>query len=341
MNKAFAVNGFVRRYRWTLLRRATELLVLICFTGTARWGWEVFGKPLLVGDLSSSRILGVIPLDDPLALFERLCAGIIPTASAAIGALLITLFYGLLGSRTFCGWVCPMNFVVETAAWLRRKLNLPADAVRLPRLTRYATLAGVLLASILTGSAAFETVSPQAFLWRDIIFGTGLSALSAVLTVFALELGLMKDGWCGHLCPLGAFWSLAGRASPRPIIQIAFIDEHCTRCADCLKVCPEKQVIRFKELAQTAASRLGTVSTAAAALKSALKMHCIFVWAAKKQNLPEIHYDPLSSYFRLCFCRRCCRINGVSYARLCRRQRNLWCPRLSSASGERLSADHG
>ena len=251
MNKAFAVNGFVRRYRWTLLRRATELLVLICFTGTARWGWEVFGKPLLVGDLSSSRILGVIPLDDPLALFERLCAGIIPTASAAVGALLITLFYGLLGSRTFCGWVCPMNFVVETAAWLRRKLNLPADAVRLPRLTRYATLAGVLLASILTGSAAFEAVSPQAFLWRDIIFGTGLSALSAVLTVFALELGLMKDGWCGHLCPLGAFWSLAGRASPRPILQIAFIDEHCTRCADCLKVCPEKQIIRFKELAQT------------------------------------------------------------------------------------------
>ena len=28
MNKAFAVNGFVRRYRWTLLRRATELFVL-------------------------------------------------------------------------------------------------------------------------------------------------------------------------------------------------------------------------------------------------------------------------------------------------------------------------
>ena len=97
----------------------------------------------------------------------------------------------------------------------------------------------------------------------------------------------------------------------------------------------------LKSWLKPAASRLGTVSTAAAALKSALKMHCIFVWAAKKQNLPEIHYDPLSSYFRLCFCRRCCRINGVSYARLCRRQRNLWCPRLSSASGERLSADHG
>lgn len=47
MNKAFAVNGFVRRYRWTLLRRATELLVLICFTGTARWGWEVLANRCL------------------------------------------------------------------------------------------------------------------------------------------------------------------------------------------------------------------------------------------------------------------------------------------------------
>lgn len=221
-----------------------------------------------------------------------------------------------------------MNFVVETAAWLRRKLNLPADAVRLPRLTRYATLAGVLLASILTGSAAFETVSPQAFLWRDIIFGTGLSALSAVLTVFALELGLMKDGWCGHLCPLGAFWSLAGRASPRPIIQIAFIDEHCTRCADCLKVCPEKQVIRFKELAQTGRIPSGDCLNCGRCIEICSENALHFRLGSQKQNLPEIHYDPLSSYFRLCFCRRCCRINGVSYARLCRRQRNLWCPGL-------------
>ena len=55
MNKAFAVNGFVRRYRWTLLRRATELLVLICFTGTARWGsfWQTVAcrRPLFVENL--------------------------------------------------------------------------------------------------------------------------------------------------------------------------------------------------------------------------------------------------------------------------------------------------
>ena len=144
-----------------------------------------------------------------------------------------------------------MNLVVEAAEWLRTKLDLSADYIRLPRSARYAVLAGTLAASLATGTAAFEPVSPQAIIWRDVVYGTGLSALSAALAVFALELGLMRNGWCGHLCPLGALWSLAGRASPRPLVTIAFTDAKCTRCADCLRVCPEKQIIRFKDMAET------------------------------------------------------------------------------------------
>ncbi|MDO5530491.1 quinol dehydrogenase ferredoxin subunit NapH [Sutterella sp.] len=243
--------NFIRRHRFTLARRLSQILVLVLFAGTARWGWEIAGRPLLLGDLSQSMILETIPLGDPLAMLERLCAGIIPTATVLAGTLIITLLYGLLGSRTFCGWICPMNIVVESAAWLRERLGLAADGIRLPRAARYAILAGTLAASFVTGTVAFEGVSPQAMIWRDLVFGTGLSALSAALAVFALELGLMRDGWCGHLCPLGALWALVGRVSPRPVITIGFSDERCTRCADCLKVCPEKQVIRFKDLART------------------------------------------------------------------------------------------
>ena len=112
-------------------------------------------------------------------------------------------------------------------------------------------LTGTLAASFATGTAAFESVSPQAVIWRDLVYGTGLSALSAALAVFALELGLMRDSWCGHLCPLGAFWSLAGRVSPKPVVSITLEDDRCTRCADCLRVCPEKQIIRFKDMAQS------------------------------------------------------------------------------------------
>ena len=57
----------IRRMRFTLARRASQLVVLGLFFGTARWGWEIGGKPILSGDLSASRILETLPLADPLA----------------------------------------------------------------------------------------------------------------------------------------------------------------------------------------------------------------------------------------------------------------------------------
>ena len=69
---------------------------------------------------------------------------------------------------------------------------------------------------------------------------------AAVIGVFALDALLLQRGWCGHLCPLGAFWSVVGNAG---LIKPVFIDRRCTRCGDCLKVCPEPQVINFKQAA--------------------------------------------------------------------------------------------
>lgn len=231
--------------RFTIARRATALLVLALFAGSARFGWT-----LLVGDLSASKVLGIVPMADPLAMLERLAAGIVPTASVALGALLATVLYALTGGRAFCGWICPLNIVTEAGSWLRRKFDLPAET-KLPRSMRYALLAGVLLASLATGTAAFEPVSPQAVLWRDLVWGTGLSALSAALGILSLELAAGPDLWCGRLCPLGAFWALVGRINPKPLVRITFEDAACTRCGDCLRVCPEQQILRFKNLAQT------------------------------------------------------------------------------------------
>ncbi len=239
------------RMRFTIARRFVQLSILLLFVGTARWGWKAAGVPILSGNLSASKFLETIPMTDPLALLERLAAGHLPQATAALGALIVLLIYGTLGSRTFCGWVCPMNIVTELGSWLRDKLGLPADEVRHSRKTRYATLAGALIASFLTGTAAFDVVSPQALLWRDLVFGTGLGALSAALAIFALELALFRDGWCGHLCPLGGFWTLTGKAVRHAAVRIVFDAEACTHCGDCLRVCPERQIIRFKDLEKT------------------------------------------------------------------------------------------
>lgn len=241
----------LRRMRFTLARRAAQLIVLCLFIGTARWGWTIGERPILSGNLSASKILNAVPLADPLAMLERLAAGILPSATVLLGAAIILALYGALGARVFCGWICPMNIVVEAARWLREKLGCSADFVHLSRKSRYVVLAGVLAASTATGSAAFEAVSPQAFLWRDLVWGTGLSALASALAVFALELVLMRDGWCGHLCPLGAFWGCVGHMQPKPLLELRFEPSSCTHCGDCLRVCPERQIIRFKTLEAT------------------------------------------------------------------------------------------
>ena len=180
----------LHRNRFGLARHLVQVLVLLAFVGTARWGWTIAGEKLLSGDLSSSLVLGTIPLSDPLALLERLFAGHLPQGAALLGAVIVFVLYAVLGSRTFCGWVCPMNLVTDLADALRRALKLDADLVRLSKGVRYASLVTALLASAVTGVAAFEAVSPQAFLWRDVVWGTGLGALSAALGIFALDLAL-------------------------------------------------------------------------------------------------------------------------------------------------------
>ena len=230
----------------SVARRVVQLAVLMLFIGTARFGWTLLGEPLLSGTLSSSLFAGSVPLSDPFALLQQLASGHMPEAVMVTGAILVLVFYLLLGGRVFCAWVCPMNIVTDAAFSTRKLLQLPASSLRLSRNTRYALAAAALLASIVSGTAAFEWISPQAFLWRELIWGVGAGFFAAVAGVFALDLFMLERAWCGHLCPLGAFWSVVGKAG---LVKPIFDNERCTRCGDCLRVCPEAHVLNFKQAA--------------------------------------------------------------------------------------------
>lgn len=230
-----------------LCRRILQLTVLALFIGTARLGWTLLGHPLLSGDFSSSLIAGLVPLSDPFAVLQKLVAGHTPELTMIAGALIVLALYIVLGGRVFCGWMCPMNMVTDTAAWLRDKTGWRADMVRIHRNTRYALCLASLAASVITGAAAFEWISPQAFLWREAIWGLGLGFVSAVLGIFAFDFLVVPRGWCGHLCPLGAFWSVVGKAG---VLKPVFDNDRCTRCGLCLKPCPEPQVLNFQRAAQ-------------------------------------------------------------------------------------------
>lgn len=237
--------GRLRVLRFSLARRAVQFGVLLMFFGTLHWGWTVFGQPLLAGNLSASTLAGVVPLADPFAVVQMLVAGHWLAAEVMIGAALVLLLYVALGGRVFCGWVCPMNAVTDAAAWLRARLGVGADLVHVNARSRYVLLGMALALSAATGVAAFDWLSPVSMLPRELLFGAGLG-LTAALGIFLFDAFVVKHGWCGHLCPLGAFWSLVGRAGQ---VRVAFDDASCTRCGDCVKVCPEPRVLNFQNAA--------------------------------------------------------------------------------------------
>ncbi|MDD5366503.1 MAG: quinol dehydrogenase ferredoxin subunit NapH [Gallionellaceae bacterium] len=234
-------------WRYVVLRRLSQFGILLLFFGTAHWAWEWPAKtPLLTGNLSASELFGRIPMADPFAVLQIFLSGHVLQQKVILGAAIVLGFYLLVGGRVFCAWACPVNMVTDLAGWLRARLPIPAMFV-VSRNIRYFVLAASLVLSALTGLAAFEWVSPVGMMHREIIFGLGAGAM-ALTAIFLFDLLILKNGWCGHLCPLGGFWSLVGRTA---LVRVRFDKTTCTHCGECARVCPEPQVLNLKRLEET------------------------------------------------------------------------------------------
>lgn len=225
------------RNRWLLARRASQLLVLALFL-LGPWA----GVWLLRGNLASSEWFGLFPLTDPFVALQTLLASHTLSGSVLIGAAVVAAAYMVLGGRSYCAWVCPINPVTDFAAWLRIKLRLPTllGGVKPDQRLRYAVLAVALLLSVLLGSVVWETVNPITLFQRALVFGVA-GGYGAAFAVFAFDLLVLPRGWCGHLCPVGAFYGVLGHAAVLHVSAVRRND--CTRCGDCFRVCPEPQVI--------------------------------------------------------------------------------------------------
>ena len=233
--EAVAAKGWFKANRWLLLRRISQLGILGLFMiGPLAGIW------LVKGNLNYSLTLGVLPLSDPYVALQALLAGHVPEKLGLIGVGIVLAFYLLVGGRVYCSWVCPVNLVTDAAGWLRARLGIKGTG-QLSRQTRYWMLAMTLIGSSATGVLLWELINPVSMLHRGLIFGLG-AAWAIVLMVFLFDLFVVSRGWCGRLCPVGAFYSLLGRWAPLRVSASA--RQACNDCMDCFEVCPEPQVIR-------------------------------------------------------------------------------------------------
>ncbi|WP_338547873.1 quinol dehydrogenase ferredoxin subunit NapH [Roseovarius phycicola] len=232
--EAIAIKGWIGAHRFLLLRRASQLFFLALFL-VGPW----FGIWIVEGTLAGSRTLDILPLTDPFVLVQSMVAGHWPALTALIGAAIVVVAYAVLGGRTYCSWVCPINPVTDAAHWLHVKLGLP-KGWQPKRNTRLWIALAAILASALTGTIAWELINPITILHRGLIFGLGFS-LALIGLIFLFDLLLSRQGWCGHVCPVGAIYGLIGTKS---VVRISAANRTaCDDCMDCYAVCPENQVI--------------------------------------------------------------------------------------------------
>lgn len=220
--------------RFLVLRRTSQLFFLGLFLSG-----PLLGIWIAKGTLASSMTLGTLPLTDPFIFLQSLAARHWPEALSTLGAAIVLGSYLLLGGRSYCAWVCPLNPVADLAAFLRRRLGITFTARIRPELRLYF-VGAVLAASALSGSIAWELINPVTALHRALVFGLWFGAGGAA-AIFLFDLLVAKHGWCGHLCPVGAFYGQIGKVA---LLRVAADNRAaCNDCMDCFAVCPEPHVI--------------------------------------------------------------------------------------------------
>lgn len=186
-------------------------------------------------------VAGLLPVGHFTSFFAWVRGGgwdaLLPAGLVIIIAAVVV---SMLFKRGFCGWICPVGTVWELAALLGRKvlgrtLRLPRWIDRAARGVRYALAAVILAALMLVPVAEALSFRELPYMWTadmKILIGfTSPPFILAALAAFVLSM-MFSPVWCRFLCPLGAWYSVLGMASPCAVHRSEADCIACHRCTD-------------------------------------------------------------------------------------------------------------
>ncbi len=234
------------RFPFTVVRHVVQVLILVLFAvPVVAAGWSLFGGTLggndairtpadlpFFGTLSSSSVFGITLLD-PFAVLQTIAASKSFSLDWLIGLLPLLVVYALIRGRVFCGWVCPVNLLLEIVDWLRKKLHVNVEEHAVPRHAKVYVALGVLVLSAVLSFPVFEALSPVGFIVKGIVFG-GVAGGITLLAIILAELFWGHRVWCRSICPLGGFYEVVGKVG---LVNVKIDHETCIGCNKCKKVC--------------------------------------------------------------------------------------------------------
>jgi len=152
-------------------------------------------------------------------------------AAGRVQVWMVVFLAGMVGaflfSRFYCGWLCPINTLMEVVNWFYSKTGIKRKQVpewiKSP-VVRYAVLVGFVGILVMT-----------------LRTGRKLPVLPALVVLGVLvSLVYVPALWHRYLCPYGTLLSLPGRLARKKWHVKA---EQCTGCGVCQRVCTAEAVV--------------------------------------------------------------------------------------------------
>ena len=222
--------------------------VQAAFLALCAWIGVEFALFLRAGGAHPAGAEGFLPISALLSLKHWIGTGRIHGYHpAGLFIFIAVLGLGLLLSKSFCSWLCPVGSLSEGLWLLGRRLfgrnRLPPRWADLPlRGVKYLLLGFFLWAAWRMDGPVLEGFLDSPFnaladvrMYEFFARLSGL-ALGVILALAALSM-LVQNVWCRYLCPYGALLGLLSLASP---LRITRSRDSCIDCRLCTRACPSR-----------------------------------------------------------------------------------------------------